>query len=58
MLEALGFALVALVVVVGWKVQSVQTDLRILRAEIAKGSRLTADEEESAATGQPPLRKA
>lgn len=40
--------------VVMWRLQGVSTAIKILRAEVAKGSRLTLEEEEAAAFDEPP----
>lgn len=58
MIETLLVVTCGLVVVLGFQVQGLKGDLRIIRAEIAKGGRLTSDEEETALSGQPPLKKA
>lgn len=51
MVEALLFAVAALVLVVGLRVNAALTEVRLLRAEIAKGSPLATEEAETAAQG-------
>ena len=58
MIETLMVVTFGSVLVLGFRLSSIQTSISALRAEITKGGPLTADEEEAVAVGHAPDKKA